>query len=589
MISMTAAAGNSAAGTHGRSENSPRQYHREQNSNISGRENGSRISSNSAFVYNPATSDRCHHDDYDVAQGSSRSKSPARFQNNRSDKVKNSAVQTCPQYFTILDEGTKKDITEAGGFPVHYQSTPLIKSVYELNPRCCEDHCCTHLLNGIDEEDGMAAYHNRETYLGCTRVVINVSGQIYETQMKNLQQFPDTLLGHSDKRRRYYDPVRNQYFFDRSRSSFNAILEFYQTGGRLRRPLDVPVDVFADEIKFFQLGGEAMAKYQEMEGYIFDEEAYNACGNGFLPHMLQRKREKLPRNKFQRAVWVLFEKPESSNAARVVAVVSISVIFLSIICFCLETVPSLQTWKNQTYQVIENLSSNNTNGTISYRKPHFTDNPFWVIETFCICWFTIELVSRFLSSPQKRKFCFDVLNIIDFVAIVPYFVTTATLASETDNQVQQSAKKEISLAFIRVVRLVRVFRIFKLSRHSTGLQILGQTLKASFRELGLLLFFVLIGVVIFSSAVYFAEIDSTPNGSKTHFQSIPDAFWWAIVTMTTVGYGDMHPITGVGKLVGSVCALTGILCLALPVPVIVSNFMYIYQRDAANKKRKSEV
>ena len=59
--------------------------------------------------------------------------------------------------------------------------------------------------------------------------------------------------------------------------------------------------------------------------------------------------------------------------------------------------------------------------------------------------------------------------------------------------------------------------------------------------------------------------------------------------MTTVGYGDMHPITGVGKLVGSVCALTGILCLALPVPVIVSNFMYIYQRDAANKKRKSEV
>ena len=72
---------------------------------------------------------------------------------------------------------------------------------------------------------------------------------------------------------------------------------------------------------------------------------------------------------------------------------------------------------------------------------------------------------------------------------------------------------------------------------------------------------------------------------QTYFKSIPDAFWWAIVTMTTVGYGDMHPVTVQGKVVGSVCAMSGILCLALPVPVIVSNFMYFYQRDVANKKR----
>merc|ERR1719284_1293165 len=243
-------------------------------------------------------------------------------------------------------------------------------------------------------------------------------------------------------------------------------------------------------------------------------------------------------------------------------------------------------------------------------EPHFTTNPFWIVETVCICWFTVELVSRFLSSPEKKKFCFDCLNIIDLIAIIPYFVTTASLASAaaegaegdlfmsnattiataipaTTEAVQAATgQKGISLAFVRVVRLVRVFRIFKLSRHSTGLQILGQTLKSSFRELGLLLFFVLIGVILFSSAVYFAENTDSNTGKTTYFKSIPDAFWWAIVTMTTVGYGDMHPVTVQGKVVGSVCALTGILCLALPVPVIVSNFMFFYQRDVANKKRE---
>jgi len=102
----------------------------------------------------------------------------------------------------------------------------------------------------------------------------------------------------------------------------------------------------------------------------------------------------------------------------------------------------------------------------------------------------------------------------------------------------------MSLALLRVIRLVRVFRIFKLSRHSKGLQILGQTIKASMRELGLLIFFLFICVVLFSSAIYFAE---TPGGS--HFSSIPDAFWWAVVTMTTVGYGDMFPVSAWGKLV----------------------------------------
>uniref|UniRef100_G1TK71 Potassium voltage-gated channel subfamily A member 7 n=1 Tax=Oryctolagus cuniculus TaxID=9986 RepID=G1TK71_RABIT len=205
----------------------------------------------------------------------------------------------------------------------------------------------------------------------------------------------------------------------------------------------------------------------------------------------------------------------------------------------------------------------------------FSD-PFFVVETLCICWFSFELLVRLLACPSKAIFFKNVMNLIDFVAILPYFVALGTELAQ-QRGVGQPA---MSLAILRVIRLVRVFRIFKLSRHSKGLQILGQTLRASMRELGLLIFFLFIGVVLFSSAVYFAEADRV----DTHFTSIPESFWWAVVTMTTVGYGDMVPVTVGGKIVGSLCAIAGVLTISLPVPVIVSNFSYFYHRETEGEE-----
>lgn len=196
-------------------------------------------------------------------------------------------------------------------------------------------------------------------------------------------------------------------------------------------------------------------------------------------------------------------------------------------------------------------------------------DPFFIVETICICWFSFELMIRFATCPDKGHFFKDMMNIIDFFAILPYFITLGTELAKTENAPGPS------LAIVRVIRLVRVFRVFKLSRHSKGLQILGQTLKASLRELALLIFFLFIGVVLFSSAIYFAEVDNP----GTSFTSIPEAFWWAVVSMTTVGYGDMYPETVGGKLVGTMCAIAGVLTISLPVPVIVSNFSYFYHRD----------
>jgi hypothetical protein len=101
-----------------------------------------------------------------------------------------------------------------------------------------------------------------------------------------------------------------------------------------------------------------------------------------------------------------------------------------------------------------------------------------------------------------------------------------------------------------------------------------QTFRASAKELTLLVFFLALGIVVFASLVYYAErIQANP---KNDFNSIPLGLWWALVTMTTVGYGDMTPKTYMGMFVGALCALGGVLTIALPVPVIVSNFTMYY-------------
>uniref|UniRef100_A0A096LTW3 Potassium voltage-gated channel, shaker-related subfamily, member 7 n=1 Tax=Poecilia formosa TaxID=48698 RepID=A0A096LTW3_POEFO len=383
------------------------------------------------------------------------------------------------------------------------------------------------------------------------RLAINVSGMRYETQLRTLAQFPDSLLGDPRRRLRYYDPLRNELFLDRNRICFDAILYFYQSGGRLRRPANIPLDMFLEELHFYELGEAIIDRFKEDEGFAKEEE------------------RPLPPTKWQQKIWMLFEYPESSGGARIIAIISVMVIVLSILIFCLETLPEFRNEKERREALKPSYVRRAFSTQQKQSQSPFQD-PFFIVETICICWFSFELIMRFISAPSKIGFFKDIMNIIDFLAILPFFVTVGTELAK-----DKGTPPSVSLALIRVIRLVRVFRIFKLSRHSKGLQILGQTLKASLRELALLIFFLFIGVILFSSAVYFAEVDNP----DTMFASIPESFWWAVVSMTTVGYGDMVPMTVGGKLVGSMCAIAGVLTISLPVPVIVSNFSYFYHRE----------
>lgn len=169
--------------------------------------------------------------------------------------------------------------------------------------------------------------HWRSDWALNERLAINVSGMRYETQLRTLAQFPDSMLGDPRRRLRYYDPLRNELFLDRSRACFDAILYFYQSGGRLRRPANVPLDMFLEELRFYELGEEIIDRYKADEGFPKEEE------------------RPLPTNDLQRRLWMLFEYPESSGGARIIAIISVMVIVISILIFCLETMPEFRNEK----------------------------------------------------------------------------------------------------------------------------------------------------------------------------------------------------------------------------------------------------
>jgi hypothetical protein len=171
------------------------------------------------------------------------------------------------------------------------------------------------------------------------------------------------------------------------------------------------------------------------------------------------------------------------------------------------------------------------------------------------------------------------LNIIDLIAIIPFFL----------EYMLDSSDNETSLSIVRVLRLARVFRIFKMGKGNAGVQMLGKTVYVSAPALALLAFFIILGVILFGALIFFIEGGVYTVSTKfskgayviedffgelieTTYTSIISSIYWAVVVTTTTGYGDMVPYSFSGKLVAILCAYYGFLLLALPITVIGNNF-----------------
>lgn len=194
-----------------------------------------------------------------------------------------------------------------------------------------------------------------------------------------------------------------------------------------------------------------------------------------------------------------------------------------------------------------------------------------VIEGVCGAWFTVEFALRLASCPSKPEFVKQVMNWVDFIAIWPFYVRILLTAHDPEED------PGVAYDILAICRLFRLFRFFKVN---LGFQILKQTMIASSRELLLLVLLLIVPVIIFASCAYLAEKKTNPED----FPSILESFWWAVITITTVGYGDDVPKTPVGKLFGSLCAALSIIITALPISIIGSNFSLYYSHAQAQMK-----
>ncbi|MFB5597554.1 MAG: ion transporter [Nitrosopumilaceae archaeon] len=187
---------------------------------------------------------------------------------------------------------------------------------------------------------------------------------------------------------------------------------------------------------------------------------------------------------------------------------------------------------------------------------------FTPFEVFSVLIFTAEYAGRIIvcklnpkyqnTKYARLRFVMTPMLLVDLAAILPFFLPFVV----------------VDLRFIRIIRMLRLFRLFKLARYSEPMQTLGEVLKSKAGDLGVAFFILFIVLIFASSLMYYAESEAQPE----IFTSIPSSMWWAVITLTTIGYGDTYPVTVVGKIIGGVVAIIGIAVYAIPTGIMASAF-----------------
>ena len=344
------------------------------------------------------------------------------------------------------------------------------------------------------------------------RLTIVVSGEIFEMSESRFAKYPDTLLGNPSLRSKHLDPMYGTYFFDRHRLAFEGILFYYQSNGKVICPDNVPYEVFQDELEFFGI----------------KEPVVSEKAKAFILHPYDHVFHAT--NTFKSKTWLMLQDPNGSLHAKIFSIWSLFVTVMSIVL------------------TISVNSSNSKKGIYSSLFPY---------EIVCFSWFTFECALRIWSSPNKLHHFRNFVDIIDVCSILVYYISLMIASFNAS-----------SVSILRIFRIANIFRIFKLTRYSYGLRLLLYTVYTSRLDLQILGACLCFFIIVSASMMYYAEMYEPDS----LIDNIPNAIWWAIVTCTTVGYGDAVPLTVLGKVVGSCTAIFGALMVLMPVLKFVQSF-----------------
>eukprot|EP00929_Paragymnodinium_shiwhaense_P080561 TRINITY_DN42022_c0_g1_i1.p1 TRINITY_DN42022_c0_g1~~TRINITY_DN42022_c0_g1_i1.p1 ORF type:complete len:919 (+),score=145.64 TRINITY_DN42022_c0_g1_i1:108-2864(+) len=297
-------------------------------------------------------------------------------------------------------------------------------------------------------------------------------------------------------------------------------------------------------------------------------------------------------------LFVMFDDGGQSRLSMAIAVLLMVAIGVSTVSFVLESMPEFRSTPDACFR----------EKTVLNCEP-VPDESFFYVEAVCIFVFTVDYVVRIStvhalpsSAPRRLlatwKYFKLPLNMIDLIAILPFYVNLVVG----------------NVGPVRVLRLARILRLFKAAKHHPGMMMLAEVMVMSGLPLLILMFFNIILTVLFAALIYFAEglrysvapEFTAPGGAcgdeachpygtyvrqaasleedeVSPFRSIPYGCWWVVTTMTTVGYGDFTPTTRIGKTIGVIVFYVGVIFLALPISVIVTNFEIVYNRHMAKK------